>query len=132
MKWTHILDAQPMVGRTIVMFSRDFTPRDLRRYRLYQRNYIDHRSIKNVAWEEFIKDSECKPNYWWMYAEDFQIPGERRNEFKDRTVAIAKELRRDLHELLSEISETGARVQDGLINLKKMIEEEEGERSNEL
>ena len=56
MKWTHILDAQPMVGRTIVMFSRDFTPRDLRRYRLYQRNYIDHRSIKNVAWEEFIKE----------------------------------------------------------------------------
>ena len=48
------------------------------------------------------------------------------NLFNDSpAIAIAKELRRDLNEFLSEISERSARVHYGLINLKKMIEEEE-------
>lgn len=76
MEWNHILDKQPKIGARIVMVCRSFLNLNDLTFKAHIMNYTDHRNISNVTWDKWIQECEkynCKPDYWWSYAENFSF-----------------------------------------------------------
>lgn len=74
MEWNHILEKQPEHGRKIIHIDPPFEGH----YPMGMRTYTQYGS-----WEDYLKwaqQSDMMPNFWWIYAEDFPFPEQRKEE----------------------------------------------------
>lgn len=71
MKWIHILDEQPDSGREII----ECIPFQVGiGFNIHRRSFCKG---YDGTWEEFVAqqtEEGWRPNYWWVYPEDFEWP----------------------------------------------------------
>jgi hypothetical protein len=82
-KWNHILDLQPEDGRSIIQVDSPYQGH----YTMGMRVYNQYGSFQEVL-DHAEKYGWPKPDFWWVYAEDFPFPKDKLdfNEVKNETL----------------------------------------------
>lgn len=84
MIWKYILKEQPENGRTIVQIRKAHGIEESKYFEIRMAEYSSRYDLKDpFQMEEFLNTCErigCpKPDYWWMYSEDFPFPCENKD-----------------------------------------------------